>query len=89
MTTSPRTARAAGEAARQPAPTTSPRRCETCGHVTIPHPACECGHLDVFHDLPRGKSVRTKCEVATGPKATRCGCTLFTPATPAQETTND
>jgi hypothetical protein len=70
----PRTVRAAGDVARQPAPTISPRYGQPCA----------CKHLDVFHDI--GKAGRTRCLTA-GPEGP-CGCAHFTPATPAQETSS-
>lgn len=61
---------------------TSPLRCTSCGHVSMPAIRCQCGHLDVFHAFNTANTVRKACEVSTGPKAARCTCKTYTPDIP-------
>lgn len=60
----------------------TPHRCSACSHVTIPSRRCECTHLEEMHDLAGDDITRKTCSVSEGPKATRCGCRLFTPELP-------
>lgn len=71
----------AGRALASPRPERAPTRCKTCGHITIPAPRCQCGHLDVQHDLAKDNETRTACSHSEGPKATPCGCRRFEPET--------
>lgn len=48
-----------------------------CAHVAAAGPRCECGHLDVVHDLARDNTTRKACSHAEGPKGTPCGCPVF------------
>lgn len=58
------------------------RHCSTCkcDHDTG---RCRCGHLDIFHDLPKRKTgyVRTACgwTGVEGGRPDPCDCTQFTP----------
>lgn len=49
------------------------------GPGSPPQHRCGCGHLEVFHDLPKRKAgyVRTGCSWTTGPQLTPCGCQLY------------
>jgi hypothetical protein len=75
-----------------PARETSPRppAPEAAGLVSTPQCCraadvgrCTCGHLSVFHDLPKRKAgyVRTGCSWTEGAKAEPCGCPLYQEAT--------
>jgi hypothetical protein len=46
--------------------------------VTIPARRCECTHLEEMHNLAGDERTRKACSVSEGPKATQCGCRLFT-----------
>lgn len=50
------------------------------GETTNPGQPCQCGHLDVFHDISKTTRQRTACSVSSGPKATPCGCRRFVAA---------
>lgn len=51
------------------------------GETTNPGRPCQCGHLDVLHDISKQSKQRTACSVSSGPKATPCGCRRYTAAT--------
>ena len=58
---------------------TTRHRCPSCSHVTIPARRCECKHLEEMRNLAGDDVTRKACSVSEGPKATPCGCRLFTP----------
>lgn len=63
---------------------TSPLRCTSCGHVTMPAIRCQCGHLDVFHAFNTANTARKACSRHDGARNTRCPCKAFTPELPKE-----
>ena len=79
--------RLAGDVARPGGDKSAPGRAGTAPGEGAP-PArvdtCECGHVDVLHDLRKDTHIRTACSHLEGPKATPCGCRSFSPLTASE-----